>query len=689
MRNLFHGRNKVPIIFQAELSECGLACVAMIAGYYGKRTDIRTLRKTSCIPAVGASVKDLLRTAEAIQLQGRPLKLEIEDLTRLALPVVLHWDMDHFVVLTKVSRNVLIIHDPAVGIRKYKRQELGIHFTGIAIEFYPNKSFVLEKSRPSYSLKHLFQKTPSYFRAIVQVFILSLLIQLLALLSPLYLQLVIDQGLIKKDMDLMILLAALFFLVILSKTLASYFRGILLLQFSNQLGFQLVGNVFSHLLSLPVSFFERREIGDIVSRFSSLENIKQLVTQEMITVVVDGIFSLLALIILFLYSPLLALIAVSFVVVFSIVRFIAIPIEKARRQEVLITGAKQQSRFIENIRNVTVTKHYAIEKHRVSDWQDDYADYINTGYQLGTLQLGIASFQGLLFGIDHIATIYLGSSLIHDGQLTLGQLLGFIFLKQHFASSITAMLPKLAEIRLMNLDLERIADITCEKPEQKRLAQSLFRRNIHGNVEVKNLCFSYSNIEHPVIRNISFSLTSGRSLVITGKSGYGKSTLLKLLLGLEKPQSGQILIDDIALCDFDIESYREQVSAVMQNDGLLAGDLAYNINLGVNPHDEERLIKACSLTEIYDYICKLPMGFSTHIGEMGGVLSTGQVQCVLLARALYRSPKILFLDEALSHLGVDKAVAVFQRIMGLGITVIATTHNPHLVELAGTQLEID
>ena len=176
----------------------------------GKRIDIRTLRKTSGITAAGASVKQLLRTADAIQLQGRPLKLEIDDLKRLALPVILHWDMDHFVVLTKVSRNDLIIHDPAVGVRKYRRQELGIHFTGIAIEFYPSSSFAKQESQPSYSLKSLFQRTPSFFRAISQVFVLSLLIQLLSLLSPLYLQLVIDQGLIRKDMELMVLLAALF-----------------------------------------------------------------------------------------------------------------------------------------------------------------------------------------------------------------------------------------------------------------------------------------------------------------------------------------------------------------------------------------------------------------------------------------------------------------------------------------------
>lgn len=688
MRDLFQGRNTVPVIFQAELNECGLACLAMIAGYYGKRIDIRTLRNSFSISAAGASVKHVLQAAAVINLQGRPLKLELSDLTQLSLPVILHWDLDHFVVLKKANKRSVVIHDPAVGVRKYKRDEIGIHFTGIAIEFSPQQNFTKENLAPGFSLKELFQATPSFYRAIVQVFFLSLLIQLLALLSPLFLQLVIDQGLGKGDMDLVFLLAIFFFLAVIAKTLISFFRGVILLQFSNQLGFQLVGNTFNHLLRLPLSYFEKRDMGDIVSRFSSLENIKQLVTQEMITVLVDGLFSLITLALLFLYSPMLAFIAIGFVALFTVIRFAAVPIEKSRRQELLVANAKQQSRFMENIRSVAVTKNYAIEQQRLTDWQSVYAEFINSGYHLGHFQLSIVSVQGLIFGLDQLMTIYLGATLVLEGELTIGQLMSYIFLKQHFTSSIAAMLPKLAEIRLMKLELERVADITLQTKEECSARSGIFGRDVRGKLEVKNLCFSYSDVESLIINNVSFSVASGETLVITGKSGSGKSTLLKLLMGLEKPRSGEIMIDDIALCDFGIKNFREQTATIMHGDVLLSGDLAYNINLDMEPYNAKRLKTACLRAGIYDMICSLPMGFNTHVGEMGNRLSAGQVQRVLLARALYRLPRILILDEAMSHLSGDMAKGLLEEIKRLNITLIVVTHSPALVDLADVEIQL-
>lgn len=689
MTDLLPIRHKLPMIFQDEISECGLACLAMIAGYFGKGRSLRALRKTCQMAATGASVKQLMQAAETMQLRCRPLKFDIEDLSQLSLPVILHWDMDHFVVLNKLSRNHIVIHDPAVGVRKYRKQELGIHITGIAIEVYPQSSFSKEAESPQYSLTDLFQPTPSFKRAITQVFALSLLIQLLSLSSPLYLQLVIDQGLVKGDMELVLLLAVLFFMVIVAKSLAGYFRGIVLLQFSNQLGFQIIGTTFSHLLSLPLSYFEKREMGDIVSRFSSLENIKQLVTQDMVTVIVDGLFSLITLLLLFLYSPMLAVITIVFVSIFAGLRFALVPLEKSRRQEVLVTNATQQSRFMENIRSIVVTKNYAIEKERETDWQGDYADYINSGYKLGQFQLGMVTAQGLVFGLDNIITIYLGSSLVYEAELTIGQLLSFIFLKQHFANSISAMLPKLAEIRLMKLDLERIADITLEKPECSATTQPLFKRNIQGNFEVDGLCFRYSAEGDFLINDLSFSLGEGQSLAILGKSGCGKSTLLKLLLKLEKCQSGDIRVGGINLDHIDTKLYREHVSAIMHGDTLLSGDLSFNINLGNGPLNENRLLSACTTAGIYDEICALPMGFNTQVGEMGNAFSAGQIQRLLLARAIYRQPKILLLDEALSHLNNELAEEIFLRLADMNVTVILATHNPNLARHADIHLLFD
>lgn len=686
MIDVFGGRNTLPMIFQAEIAECGLACLAMVANYYGKFSDIRSLRESLCMPAQGASVKHLLQAGLQLDLRGRPLKLELNDIRLLTLPVILHWDTDHFVVLKKITRKSFVIHDPAMGIRKYSLSELDHHFTGIAVELSPTVSFTRERQPKEYSLKELFKATPSFRQAIRQVFVLSLLLQVLSLIFPLYLQLVIDQGLSKGDMDIIFLVALLFSLVILAKTSVAYFRGVVLLQLSSQMGFQMVSNTFAHLLRLPLSYFEKREMGDIVSRFSSLDNIKQLVTQEMVTVIADGLFSLLTFILLLLYSPTLAFVALFFVVALSLIRLLAIPIERTCRQEVLQSGAKQQTRFMENIRCIAVTKNYAIESERLSEWQNYYAYFMNSSYRLGHLQLSLSSLHSLLFGIDHVATIYIGSAAIFSGQLTIGQLMSFVFLKQNFSGSVAAMLPKLAEIRLLRLELDRVSDIVMEEPEQSYQDSSLLRLEISGAIEAQELSFSYSPAQAELFRNLSFSIAAGEFLAISGHSGCGKSTLLKLLLCLAAPSAGAVRVDGRLVTELGVRQYKSQVAAVLHGDGLLSGSLAYNVNLEMEPLNSERLEAACRTSCIFDDISQLPMGFNTQVGEMGVALSAGQVQRVLLARALYRHPKILILDEALSHLSTDVARQIIASIRYSKITLILVTHNSDLTSLADCSL---
>jgi ATP-binding cassette subfamily B protein RaxB len=688
MIDIFQPRNTLPMIFQIEIAECGLACLAMIANYYGKFSDIRTLRESLCMPAGGASVKHLQQAGLRLDLQGRPLKLDLNDVGLLTLPVILHWDTDHFVVLKKITRRSFVIHDPAMGIRKYSLSELDHHFTGIAIEMSPTICFTRERHAKEYSLKDLFKATPSFRQAIRQVFFLSLLLQALSLIFPLYLQLVIDQGLSKGDMDIIFLVALLFSLVILAKASVAYFRGVVLLQFSSQLGFQMVSNTFSHLLRLPLSYFDKREMGDIVSRFSSLDNIKQLVTQEMITVIVDGLFSLLTFILLFLYSPALAFVALFFVIVLSLIRLLAIPRERVCRQEVLQTGAKQQTRFMENIRCIAITKNYGIESERLSEWQNYYAYYMNSSYRLGHLQLSLSTLHSLLFGIDHVATIYLGSAAIFSGQLTIGQLMSFVFLKQNFSGSVAAMLPKLAEIRLLRLELDRVSDIVFEEPEQSSKDSSLRKIGISGAIQAEQLCFSYSSAQSELFRDLSFSIAAGEFFAISGHSGCGKSTLLRLLLNLAEPSAGAVRVDGRSITELGVSQYRSQVAAVLHGDGLLSGSLAYNVHLEMEPLNSERLETACRISCIFDDISQLPMGFNTQVGEMGVALSAGQVQRVLLARVLYRHPKILVLDEALSHLSTNVACQIIESIRDSNTTLILVTHNADLIGLADFLLEL-
>jgi ATP-binding cassette subfamily B protein RaxB len=688
MTTLFAKRGGVPMLFQAQTSECGLACLAMISSYFGKELSLGQLRERYQITNLGASIKDLMIASTRLKLGCRPLKLELGDLGKLQLPVILHWDLDHFVVLTKVSGRTFTIHDPAVGVRRYSLAELNLHFTGVALEISCLQDFTPEKSNPKLTLRHLFKPGADFFKTALQVFLLSIAIQILAIAAPLYLQLVIDQGISLQDHDLILLLAILFLIITVAKSAVSYFRGIVLLQFSSQTGFQLARNSFGHLIRLPINYFERREIGDVVSRFGSLETIKQLVTQEMITVIVDGIFSCVTLLLLFLYSPVLGGIALASISLFCLVRILALKTERILRQEALVASAKQQTGFIENVRTIVTTKLYGLETERANSWLADYTGLINSGYFLGRFQLSIGTAQSLLFGLDYIATIFLGTQLVLNQGMTIGQLMSFIFLKQNFVSSVSAMIPKLSEIQLMKLELDRLADITLHKVDVIDQAPSIVDKELAGHIKIDGLGFRYGDTSNWIIENLELTLLAGESLGIYGASGCGKTTLLKLLLGIETPSKGKVFIDDKELTKQSWGGMRGKISAVTHGETVLTGSIAYNINLGLDHFDLEKLQSVCTITGLDKLISELPMGFSTPLTEAGAVFSAGQLQRLLLARALYQQPKILVLDEALSHLGDADAIATFEKLKKLGMTLVFVSHNPKLIELTDSQLQL-
>jgi len=670
---------RLPMVFQAETSECGLACLAMVSSFHGKAIELGALRSRFGLAALGATAKQLLDFSSALQLPGRAVKVETEDLPALNLPAILHWDMDHFVVLKSVGRHSVVIHDPAVGVRRYRMKELGAHLTGVALELRPGQEYRIEKPTNPLRLRQLFSGLTLGTAGLGQVFLLTLLIQLLAILNPLYLQLVIDQGLGKGDMDLIVMLALLIVLLVCMKTALAHIRGLHLLQFGNRISFQLVGNVARHMLRLPLSYFERREMGDIVSRFGSLETIRRLVTQEMITILVDGIFSGVTLVLLYLYHPLLASIVLGFVLFNLSVRLATLNRERELRKEAIVVGARQQTRLMENVRSVMSTKVNGIEDNRHNLWETSYADNVNAGYRLETLQLNLSSLQALLFGVENILIILIGSSAVVAGTVSLGQLMSFIFLKQHFASSVLAMLPKYAEIRMINLELERVADIALQKAQWDTGRPALLKQSLRADISLNDVCFGYPGNDDALLRKLNFIFPHGKCTAITGPSGCGKSTLLKLILGLESPRSGNIAIGGTSLDAIPVASLREKCSALLHGDGLLAGDLAYNIHLDQRPNDWGAMEAVCELVGIDDLLRSLPLGFATEIGEMGNIFSAGQRQRILLARALYRQPDILVLDESLSHLDTKAALKILEAIRALGISTLLVTHNTELI----------
>lgn len=680
--DLFARRNRLPLILQAERTECGLACVAMVAGYFGHRTDLNCLRRDFPVSARGASLSDVMATAQSLQLHTRPLKLDLEDLQQLQLPAILHWDMTHFVVLKKVSKKEIVIHDPAIGMRRYTLAEVSRHFTGVALEVTPGVEFRADNRILRSRLTDLFRFYPGFNQAVAQLFMLSLFLQFASIGSAFYMQLVIDEGLAKHDRDIIGVLAIGFFMLALFNVAMTFARSTVQLYFSNQVGFQMAGNVFHHLLSLPVDFFAKRHVGDLVSRFGSIREIRRIITEDLVTVVLDGVFALITLAVMFYFSAVLACVVLFFVCLVTSLKLVLIPKIQALQEQIIVAEAKTSSSLMENMRTIEIIKFYCRELQRLVLWRNLYAEQINTQVALNRFSINLDAIYSLLFALENILVIYLAAMLVLAGDITLGFLTAFIALKGNFSGSIRSFVEKLVQIRLVKLQLERVSDITCTEKEIDTLHLPVVRLPVNGTLRLIRVSYSYPGTDSKILSDINIDIHPGEMVAIAGPSGSGKSTLMKLMAGLLTSSSGSVSIDESDIRHLGLRQFRDSCAGVLQGDQLLSGSIMDNITLFADHVDYERLEQAAAMAQIADFVSRLPMGFNSLIGDMGSIMSAGQGQRVLLARAFYKQARFLFLDEATANLDPDTEAEILRQLRALDATIVFVTHRPAPLEIA-------
>lgn len=678
----FSLKRRLPIILQTEMAECGLACMAMIASYHGHQIDLNTLRRSYPISLRGSTLQSLMNMADQMKFATRPLRLELEEMDQLQTPTILHWDFNHFVVLKKVQGKKIYIHDPAQGERVYTFEEISKHFTGVALELSPTEEFEPKKEVNRIPFKAFWQRILGLKRVMGQVFVLSLILQGLSLVSPLYMQLVVDEVIVSQDLPLLTVLALGFVCVMLIELVTTAFRSYVVLTFSSMLSIQMATNLFRHLIRLPLPFFEKRHIGDIVSRFGSLAAIEKILTTGIVQAIVDGIMAITTLIMLFLYGGFLGWIVILVVALYGLIRFIWYRPLKCLTEENIVAKAKENSNFMETIRATQSIKIFGKENQRQILWQNRYADSMNTGIRLGKLNIGFSSINSLLFGVENILVIYLAARLVLDGGLSVGMLYAFMSYKNQFTSKAIALIENFIELKMLGLHLERLGDIALEKVELKEELGESKPANLKGQIDLENIQYQYSENEPWVLNKVSLKIHPGESVALVGPSGCGKTTLMKVMMGLFQPQAGKVLFDGQGLEKIGISAFRKEVAAVMQDDQLLSGSIADNISF-FDPQPDQTRIEACAqMAVISQDVALMAMGYNTLIGEMGTTLSGGQKQRILLARALYRQPKILFLDEATSHLDVALEQAVNHAIKQLKITRIIIAHRPETIRSA-------
>lgn len=677
----FWNSQRLPVLLQTEAAECGLACLAMVSSYWGRRIDLTSMRRKFSVSLKGVTLKGLIAMAQTLALQTRPLKLDLQHLPDLKLPCILHWDMNHFVVLKALTRRGAVVHDPAVGERRISNDDLSRHFTGIALELTPGMAFQKARETQQFTLLSLMGRVVGLKRGLSQLLLLGVALQVTWLVVPFYMQWVVDEALIASDRDLITVLGCGFLALAIVQAAISAVRSWVTTVLATNLNFQWLGNAFTHLMKLPLPYFEKRHLGDIISRFGSIQTIQRSLTTQFVEGVIDGLLVIGTLIVMLIYSVQLTTVAVVAVGLYVLLRWSIFRALREATAEQIIHAAKQQTHFLESARGVQSVRLFNRAEERRIGWMNTLADQFNADLRIAKLSVSYQTANSLLFNAERVIVIWLAALAVLDTRFSVGMLFAFISYKDQFSQRTAALIDKLFDLRMLRLHGERVADIVLTEPEEETQVAEIDPDRIAPNIEIRNLSFRYSDAEPYVLKDLNLSIPAGQCIAITGASGCGKTTLVKLLLGLAEPTEGEILVGGIKLKHLGLQNYREFVGTVMQDDQLFSGSIADNISFFDPVPDQKRVEASAQLAAIHVEIMSMPMGYNTLVGDIGSGLSGGQKQRILLARALYKNPKVLVLDEATSHLDIWSEQLVNAAIKHIELTRIIVAHRPETIAM--------
>lgn len=679
-------------VLQSQASECSLASLAMVSSAHGLYLDLADLRRRFPVSLKGATLAQLMSHAAALNFAIRPLQLDLHEFGELTLPCILHWDLNHFVVLKKAARNHIVILDPAVGERRLSLAEASRHFTGVALELTPNADFEPVDAKPKLKLSQLTGKVRGLMPALAAIFAVALVLELFAIVAPLFNQMVVDDAITGNDGDLLTVLLLGFALLLLIQTALATARSWMVMVLSQTLSLQWLGNVFAHLVRLPVNWFEQRHLGDITSRFGAVRDIQKTITTAALEAVLDGLMVIAALAMMCLYSLQLTGIVLVAVVAYGLLRWASYRPFRDAAAERLVVAAKENSHFLESLRAIQPLKLFGREEERRSRWQNLIVEVQNRDVRTAKMNIGFSTANTFIFGLENLLVFWLGAKLVMAGQtgtadiFTIGMLFAFISYKGQFTGRISALINYAVELKMLGLHAERLADIALAAPEKDTKDGNLPDNDLahlEPSIELRNVSFRYGEGEAWVLKNASFKIEAGESVAVTGPSGAGKTTLLKILLGILPPNEGEVLYGGVPVRQLGLANVRRKIGTVMQEDVLLTGSLADNIAFFDTQPEQERIEACAKLAQVHGDIVKMPMGFHTLCGDLGSGLSGGQKQRVLLARALYKQPRVLALDEATSHLDLGNERAVTQALGQMRLTRLVIAHRPETI--AGAQ----
>lgn len=679
---------KLPIVFQGEMADCGLACINMLTAYWGLEVDLSALKRRYDSTIEGLSIHSIMSTLSDLGITSRILWVEPEDLKNIEGPAILHWDLTHYVVLKRVTRRGIEIHDPNIGLVFIEHRHVGSHLSGYALECAPAANFQQGKFKRPRRVSDLWSEISGLFSAVGTASLLSLGLFASVLIAPFFMKYAIDNIVVAHDLQLLWLVAGVFLFAMVFSSMIRYLRDMTVLQIGNKISLQIGSNLLNHILKLPLSFFEKRKIGDLNARFSAIDRVRESMTDGFLVIVVDGSLAIIAIAVLLYYAPLLAVVSLVAFSCYLCLRLTTYHRIRQYHDESLIATGVEQAAFYETLAGIQAIKLFGRESERFGIWQNSYKESMDKRLKIGLFDSWLRSLNDFLYHTETIAMVSVGVFLIMNDKLSIGMLFVALTYKNVFSDRLRTCVDQIMRYRLLTVFLEHISDIIDHEHDSAH--QNLPHPPVveSGTLfEARNISFSYTNRE-PVIRDASFSIKKGERIAFIGRSGEGKSTLIKLLLGLYYPQQGELTYGGVPLNQIDVRALRERIGVVMQNDKLLSGSVMENITFFDVTPDEAWAHECAKTAMIFNDIAEMPMGFDSLVGDMGSTLSGGQKQRLMIARALYRRPEILILDEGTANLDIETEAALLARLSQRGLTLISVAHRPETVRFSERLLSL-
>ena len=651
---------RFPFLKQNDQSDCGAACLGMICKYYKMPIGLNRLRDMCNVSRDGTSMAALAEAAETLGFVTRGVRTGYEALMRTELPAILHWEGNHFVVLYEINRNDVKIADPGLGVRKLARGEFEKSWTNMALLLeYTDQVAENEPSRSSF--KRFFPLIKPYTAILIEVLLASLVLSLLGLASPVFTQTIVDQVLVHHDEDLLNLMLAGMVVVALFQMGTSTLRAYLIGYMSARLSLTMLSRFYRHLLGLSMRFFALRRTGDLTTRFKENATIQRLFTDTTISAILDFVMLFVYLGLMFYYNWELTLVMLIFVPLSVGLTLIYTPILKSFSQRAFLARAEQSSVLIDSLHGIDVVKTESVERVTRWQWEGKFTKEIQIGFRRLKMEMLFGAGGSMINLLSSTVILWYGASLVIEGELSVGQLMAFNALIGNVMGPIMGLIGVWPEVQEARVALDRLNDVYDSKMEDARQrGHGLRLKQVEGRLAFEGVFFRYGvgSDEPYVLNNIDLELEPGRKVAIVGRSGAGKTTLVKLVPRLFDPTEGRVLLDGMDVRDFDPHWLRRQVGMVMQDSFLFSGTIAENIAVGEPDANMDRLLEVAKLACVHDFVNEMPLGYETKVGEQGLGLSGGQRQRIAIARALYRDPGILIFDEATNALDTDSEGAI-------------------------------